>query len=320
MKIIDAHCDVLWKMWQKKYVQKEGLQRPFYTDADGFHVTKAKLLRGGIGLQACALYVDEMFARSRAFDVALEMIDLFHEEIISEETIWIRNRTDLHAWKNSNKLGLLLTLEGAEAVEADLVKLATLHRLGVRWVGLTHNPANAVADGVGEARGAGLSEFGKRFVEELNRLHIGIDVSHLSERGFWDVLERSTEPIFATHSNAKAICDHRRNLTDEQIRAIINNNGMIGVTYVPYFTAEHAPVTIPDLLRHIEHILSLGGKDHLGLGSDFDGIDQTIVGLDDSGVTYNLIEQLHRHYSHDVVERIVGDNWYALLERQLPAQ
>ncbi len=314
MKYIDAHCDVLWRMWSRKYQQNEKLAHPFYNDADWLQVTAAKLKKGGIGLQACAIYVDEPF-HHRAFDVALEMVDLFYQEVVSDETIVIRKRADLLEWKKGNKLGVLLTLEGAEAVEADLVKLANLYRLGVRWVGLTHNPANAVADGVGEERGAGLTNFGKRFVAELNRLHMGIDVSHLSEKGFWDVIELSSQPIFATHSNAKAIYPHRRNLTDEQIKAIIAKDGMVGITYVPYFTAGKIPVTIKELILHIEHILSLGGERHLGLGSDFDGISDTIQGLSNSSETQNLVNELQKHYSEDVVERIMGENWYELMLR-----
>lgn len=315
MKMIDAHCDVLWRIWARKYQQNEKLERPFYHDADWLQVTAAKLKKGGVDLQACAIYIDEPFSRQRPFDVAIEMIDLFYKEIVSDETIVIRNRDDLIEWKKGNKLGILLTLEGAEAVEADVVKLETLYRLGVRWVGLTHNPANAVADGVGEERGAGLTHFGKKFVAELNQLYIGIDVSHLSEKGFWDVVELSAQPIFATHSNAKAVYPHRRNLTDDQIKAIIAKDGMIGITYVPYFTAGTVPVTIKELLLHIEHILSLGGEKHVGLGSDFDGISDTIQGLSNSSETYNLINQLQKHYSEAVVERIAGENWYQLMLR-----
>lgn len=318
MKVIDAHCDVLWRMWQRKYKKDETLGRPFYNDADWLQVTANKLKKGGIGLQACAIYIDEDVAHKRPFEVALEMIDLFYQEVVSDDTILIRNRADVLEWNQGNKLGLLLTLEGAEAVQADLVKLENFHRLGVRWVGLTHNPANAVADGVGEERGAGLTNFGKKFVAELNRLQMGIDVSHLAEKGFWEVIELSSQPIFATHSNSKAVFPHRRNLTDDQIKAIINKDGMIGLTYVPYFTSGNRPVMVKDLLHHVDHILSLGGEKHLGLGSDFDGISDTIQGLSNSGDTYNLINQLLKHYSEEIVGRIAGENWYNLMLRLWP--
>lgn len=315
MKVIDAHCDVLWQMWKRKYVHRWDLQRPFYHDADWLQVTFQKLQKGGIGLQACAIYVDEQFAHSRAFEVAVEMIDLFYSEVLSEQTILIRNIEDVEEWKKGNRLGLILTLEGAEALERDLVKLRTLHRLGVRWVGLTHNPANAAADGVGEERGGGLTKFGRELVAELNRLQMGIDVSHLSERGFWEVIERSSQPVFATHSNAKAVYSHRRNLTDEQIKAIIQKQGMIGITFVPYFTAGNTHVTISDLIRHIDHILSLGGEDHIGFGSDFDGIEETILGLENASHMEHLLNELYKRYPAQTVEKMKSTNWLALLER-----
>lgn len=315
MKGFDAHCDVLWQMWKRKNVHGWDLQYPFYNNADWLQVTFDKLQKGGIGLQACAIYVDERFAHSRAFEVAVEMIDLFYTEVVSDQTILIRNLEDLQEWKKGNRLGLLLTLEGAEALEGDLVKLRTLYRLGVRWVGITHNPANAAADGVGEERGGGLTNFGRELVDELNRLQIGIDVSHLSERGFWEVMERSTQPVFSTHSNAKAIYPHRRNLTDEQIRAIIQKRGMIGITFVPYFTSGSPSVTIHDLFRHIEHILSLGGEDHIGFGSDFDGIDKTIIGLHNAADYDHFFNELHKKYPDRIVQKMRTTNWLNLMER-----
>jgi membrane dipeptidase len=315
MRIIDGHCDVLWQLWTRKYLQKQELDAPFYSDAEWLQVTKPKLTKGGVGLQACAIYIPEDAVRQRAFETSLEMVDLFYTEVMSEETILIRDFNDVLRWKNENKLGLLLTLEGADAVEGDLVKLHTLYRLGVRWVGLTHNPANQVADGVGEERGAGLSNFGKEFVRELNRLKMGIDVSHLSEKGFWDVIEISTQPIFASHSNTKAYLNHRRNLTNDQIKAIISIDGMIGITYVPYFTSVNEQVSIEELLPHIEQICALGGEKHIGLGSDFDGISKTIVGLEDSSRTYNLINLLLQHYPEDFVRGIAGENWFNYMKR-----
>jgi membrane dipeptidase len=315
LKIFDAHCDVLWRIWSKAVANKEPIQKPFYNDADWLQVTRRKLEDGGVGIQACAIYVPEEMVVSRAFETALEMVELFYNEVVSEDTIVIRDLQDLKDWQQGDKLGLLLTLEGADAVEGDMVKLHILHRLGVRWVGLTHNPANQVADGVGEERGAGLSNFGKEFVKELNRLRIGIDVSHLAERGFWDVVELSSQPIFASHSNAKAVYNHRRNLSDEQIKALIQNDGMIGITYVPYFTSGQEIVQIEDLIKHIDHICSLGGEKHLGLGSDFDGISRTIAGLEHSGKTYQLINELLKRYREDQVAGFCGNNWFDYLVR-----
>lgn len=315
MRVIDGHSDVLWRMWTKKYVEKEELDRPFYTNADWLMVTREKLKEGGVGMQAFAIYIPEEVSRKRAFLTSLEMVDLFYTEILSDEVIFIRGRDDLERWEQSDRLGVVLTLEGAEATEGDFLKLHTLYHLGVRWIGLTHNAANQVADGVGEERGAGLSRFGREFVGELNRLQIAIDLSHLSERGFWDVLDISTAPPFVSHANAKKIYPHRRNLTDEQIISVAKAGGLIGLTYVPYFTAENEKVTIDHLLRHVEHICSLGAEKHLGLGSDFDGISKTIEGLEHSGKTYTLIDQLLQRYDSSTVEGFLYRNYLDYLKR-----
>lgn len=315
MRIIDGHSDVLWKMWKKKYVEKLPLERPFDHDAEWLMVTKKKLQEGGVGLQVFAIYIPEEQSKTLAFQTALEMIDLFYTEILSDEVIFIRSQEDLKRWEESGRLGVLLSLEGAEAVEGDFVKLHTLHRLGVRWIGLTHNPANQVADGVGEERGAGLSQFGRDFVKELNRLQIAVDLSHLSERGFWDVLHISSSPPFASHSNSKEVYPHRRNLTDEQIAALIKAGGYIGLTYVPYFTAAKEQVTIDDLLLHVDHMLSVGAEKHLGLGSDFDGITKTINGLEHSGQTGFLVEKLLQRYPAATVEGILYRNALEYLGR-----
>ncbi|WP_052329744.1 dipeptidase [Thermicanus aegyptius] len=315
MRIIDGHCDLLWRLWTKKYVEKGTLDRPFYKNADWLMVTKEKLKEGGVGLQACAIYISEEVARTRAFLTALEMVDLFYTEVVSDEVMVIRGRKDLEEWEKSNRLGLILTMEGVEGTEGDFLKLHTLYHLGVRWVGLTHNPANLVADGVGEARGAGLSQLGREFVQELNRLQVAIDVSHLSERGFWDVLEISSQPVFASHSNAKSILPHRRNLSDVQISALVSAGGLIGLTYAPHFTAATEKVTIDDLLRHVEHYCSLGAEKHIGLGSDFDGISKTIEGLEHSGKTAALVEKLLRHYDEKLVEGFLYRNYLEYLKK-----
>src|SRR5690606_34269437 len=125
-----------------------------------------------------------------------------------------------------------------------------------------------------EPRGGGLTARGRELVAECNRLGIALDVSHLSERGFWELMERTQDAPIASHSNAKALCSHPRNLTDEQIHAIIKTGGRIGITFVPYFLRAGGGAAIDDVLRHLEHICSLGGAGHVAFGSDFDGIDQ----------------------------------------------
>ena len=175
-------------------------------------------------------------------------------------------------------------------------------------IGLTWNNANLAADGVGEKRGAGLTSFGREIVQFNNQHKILTDVSHLSENAFWEVMEEATYPI-ASHSNAKAICNHRRNLSDQQAEAMFAKNSMIHVVYCPPFVKEQGDATIADLIKHIDHFCSLGGIKKIGLGSDFDGIDTKIVNLEDASMQPNLINELLKHYSETEVEGFAYQNF-----------
>ncbi len=194
----------------------------------------------------------------------------------------------------------------------------SLHRLGIRAAGLTWNHANWAADGAMEPRGGGLTIKGRRFVEECENLDILLDVSHLSERAFWEVAELSQRPVIASHSNARAICDHPSNLTDAQIEKLIAKQGLIGVTFVPWFVSNAEVVVIDDLLRHIEHICELGGESHIMLGSDFDGIDRYIEGLTHPGELISLQEALLKRYSERQTEQFMSGNALRFLRKSLP--
>jgi len=157
--------------------------------------------------------------------------------------------------------------------------------------------------------GGGLSRFGLEVVEEMNRLGMLIDVSHLNEPGFWDVIEASSSPVIASHSNAKALCDHPRNLTDEQIRAIADGGGVIGVNFCTAFLTSSGAATLDDVLNHIDYLVKVGGIETVGLGSDFDGITETPIGLENCSRTLILADGLNgRGYSVDAIEKIMGGN------------
>jgi len=214
---------------------------------------------------------------------------------------------DIQALKH-NEIGAILTLEGCDAIGTSLIKYKTLLRLGVSSVGLTWNYANAVSDGILEERGAGLSTFGKNVVKENNLVDAWTDVSHLSVKGFWDVLELAKYPI-ASHSNAYTICNHSRNLSDDQIKALISKNGMIGITFVPHFLNENGSAHITDVLKHIDYICALGGEFNLGFGSDFDGITETVIGLSSYKNYEDLINLLLKYYKEEQVKRFLFSNF-----------
>ena len=171
---------------------------------------------------------------------------------------------------SEGKLAAFLSVEGAELLDCSLERLRWAHSKGVRAVNLTWNHANALAGSHKERADRGLSEQGRTFVAEMNRLGMIVDVSHLSDPGFWDVMEVTTKPVMASHSNARNVFFHTRNLTDSQITAIIKNQGIVGLNCYTAFLGE-GRVNMATLRRHLDHMLELGGEATVALGGDWDG-------------------------------------------------
>ncbi|XID92441.1 dipeptidase [Paenibacillaceae bacterium WGS1546] len=310
MKIFDAHCDVLSKLL-------ENPELDFVRGRQGLDVTLERMLEAGIGFQNFAVYLPERWAGE--FRYALESLDLFHERIVSEPQIrFVRTSRDLRLASEEGRIGALLSLEGVDSLNGNLAYLRILHRLGVRTVGITWNRANWAADGVLEPRNGGFTARGMELIAECNRLGLIMDVSHLSENGFWELIEAARKPVVASHSNASGISPRLRNLTDAQIRAVIHAGGVIGITFVSPFLSAEEPVGMDDILPHIDRICSLGGSRCIGFGSDFDGIKQWIVGLEHAGKYDRLVNLLLKHYREDDVERFVCGNWFRFYLRHLP--
>ncbi|TKC18805.1 dipeptidase [Robertmurraya kyonggiensis] len=302
MNIIDMHCDALLKLWQSKGTAS-------FVDAPELDVNMLKLKKGKVKVQAFAVWVDPSINTLHQFDVALEQVRLFHEEILqkNDEIKHMKDWSELDSLKE-DEIGAILTLEGVGPIGNDISKLQILYELGVRLVGLTWNSANLAADGALEPRGAGLTTFGKEIVRFNNDRQIITDVSHLSERAFWDVMELASYPM-ASHSNTKHHCDHPRNLSDSQARAMFERGGLVHVVYHPPFVKKDGNATIQDLIKHIEHLCALGGVKQIGLGSDFDGIDEKISGLNHAGETQNLINELLKHFSEEEVRGFAFENF-----------
>ncbi|MCS1351222.1 dipeptidase [Mechercharimyces sp. CAU 1602] len=312
---IDGHCDVLSKMW------RAGEKLSFYEEREErMDVMLDSARMAPLKLQVFAIYIPEAVSASALWEVALQQVDIFYERIIGEgkEVRAIATVSDLDGLQ-SPLLGAILALEGADALQGELYRLRTLYRLGVRQMGLTWNYANEVADGALEERGGGLTAFGRQVVEEMESLQMILDVSHLSEKAFWDVLEvRNELPVIASHSNCYTLCPHVRNLRDTQIEALIKVNGVMGLTFVPPFVdVEKRPLMIDDLLRHVDHICRLGGENHLAFGSDFDGYPELIYGLEHAGKLAVLAEELLRRYPSSLVEGWMYKNWENLYRRTL---
>lgn len=307
MFIIDGHCDAISKLLKNQHAD-------FY-DSTVLDVTLPRLQASNVKLQCFAIYIPSSndFTAS-GFQSILMSVDLYERRILTDPHMTpIHNQSDMASLLTGSKIGALLTLEGVDGLAGNLLYLRILHRLGLRAIGLTWNHANWAADGVGEPRGGGLTLLGKQLVKECEKLGILIDVSHLSEAGFWDVAAIANTPFYASHSNVYDICQHPRNLKKDQIIEIIRVGGCIGLTFVPHFVSMNKPVVIVDLLKHIDYICECGGAEHLTFGSDFDGMDEWIEGLEHPGHYLNLQNILLRHYNETDVENWLYKNWYRYL-------
>lgn len=229
----------------------------------------------------------------------------------TERVVIVRQAANIEAAKAEGKLAVILAIENSEVLEGSLYALWALHRIGVRSLGLTHHPRAQAADGCEEGEfGGGLTRFGRQLVRLMNELGMVVDVSHISDRGFWDVLEVAERPILASHSNCRALCDHPRNLTDEQLRALAENGGVVGITFVPSFVDSAAP-SLERLLDHLEHAIQTAGIDHVGLGSDFDGGGTVLA----DATCYSQITAglLARGYAPEQLRQVLGTNHLRLL-------
>lgn len=307
MKIIDSHCDALLKLWE------DPDNRSFAKD-DSIQVNFERMVEGDVIVQCFALFAEPFLKNDEKYRAILKQVELYYSQVISQKQMKsIKNWDDLFHLE-ANERGAILTLEGMDAIGDDLDRLKLLFELGVKSVGLTWNHANLCGDGVLEDRGAGLSLFGKEVIKLNNESEVLTDVSHLNERGFWDCIELSNY-VWASHSNAKTIANHPRNLTDEQILAIIKKGGMIGVVFYPLFLTNSDSAQIDDIIRHIEHICALGGEEHLCFGSDFDGIPITVNGFEHAGKYQAFLEELLKHYDEKYVIGFAHQNFLARVKQ-----
>lgn len=305
--VFDAHCDTIAKLVDFG----GGLRKNTY------HLDFNRIQKSGGYIQVFAAFVDKE-VKPPAIRV-IELIDKYYEELEKNADIVMHctNTAEFENALSQNKIAALLSVEGGEAIEGSLANLRTLYRLGVRIMTLTWNYSNEICDGIGETRGGGLTEFGRETVKEMNRLGMIIDVSHISVKGFWDVMELSCQPILATHSNAKKLCMHPRNLDDEQIRAIFDIDGCIGVNFYPQFVLGER-CTVEDIVNHVEYLLELGGENNIGFGSDFDGIGSLpdgIYGVENMGKIVD--EMLRRGFKEELIKKITHENFMRVIKKVL---
>jgi membrane dipeptidase len=275
------------------------------------HVDIPRLQDGGVDCQVFAISSERSRSPSHPLRTALEMINRFYIECkTNQDTIVpVTNHSEILKAKNEGKIAAILSIEGAHIIECSIDMFSIFHRLGVRMVGLVHSLRNQLADGVKDKRtGGGLSELGIAAVETLEKLNTIIDVSHLNDEGFWDLVSITKNPFIASHSNCRTICEHPRNLTDEQIIALADKKGVIGMNFAPSFVHPNL-ASVQGVVDHIDHIVDLVGPNYVGLGSDFDGIPYTPVGLESVSKMPNITEELLiRDYSEADIQNILGSN------------
>jgi membrane dipeptidase len=310
--IFDGHCDTVLDIFNKK--------RNLGEKSDYGHLDIPKMREGGVNVQFFAAFIEEIYKPNASLKRTLQLIDCIYREVEKNQNdiSLIINYQQIKEVTASGRIAAILSIEGGEALEGDLGVLRMLYKLGVRLLTLTWNQRNEIADGIGESRtSSGLTEFGLKVIDEMNKLGMLIDVSHLSESCFWDVVKRSKSPIVASHSNCYALCPHLRNLKDEQIIAIAKKGGIIGVTFVhDFLTNGKGESTIKDVVEHINYLVKIAGLDYVGLGSDFDGtriLPKGLAGVDKlSNITEELLNQ---GYKVEDIKKILGENWLRVFRK-----
>ncbi|HMK83285.1 MAG TPA: dipeptidase [Candidatus Bathyarchaeia archaeon] len=313
--VVDAHIDTLLEiMVPPARPIKLPTPRKFGERSSKGHVDLPRLLESGVDLQIFAVYIQPEYKIERALHRALQVFDRFYKELHDHEDkmMLFTKVSDVREAEKQGKIAAMLSIEGGEAVEADLGILRMLYKLGLRAMTLTWNERNQIADGAGEGRTkGGLTNFGVELVKEMNNLGMVVDVSHLNDAGFFDVIETTTKPIIASHSNCRAVCNHRRNLTDDMIKILADNGGVMGMNFAPSFVDENKEnATLERVLDHVDHIVKVASVDNVGLGSDFDGIETTPKGLEDvTRMPYLTEGLLKRGYKEDDIRKVLGENF-----------
>jgi membrane dipeptidase len=283
-----------------------------HIDSPDVQLNFRKMKQGG--LDAAFFAVDVTRAWHNHLAYAMDAFGFFHQEVkANPDTILIaRSANDITEAKEAGKLAAVLVIENSEGLDRSLNTLHSLYEIGVRSIGITHNLNTWASTGNAEEhRNSGLTNFGVDLIKEMDQLGMLVDVSHISERGFYDVLDIAERPIIASHSNCRALWDHPRNLKDEQIKAIAKNGGVIGITFVRDFVDDQEP-TLEKLIDHIDHIIQLVGPDHAGIGSDFDGGGDLVTDTTEFPVITEELQQ--RGYDDEVIRKILGQNHLRVLQ------
>lgn len=318
MHLVDLHCDTLLECYKRKCGLRE----------NSCHIDLHSMKESNASVQFFAAYLPsgvdaiEEGITLPPYDLFYAMKDLFDCEISKNHDLIMPalSYKDFCLNKNSGKMSGILAIEDGQLLENRIDRVDKLYQAGVRLITLLWNHENCLGyphsiDKLTHQKG--LKPFGIEVVQRMNKLGMIIDVSHLSEGGFYDVAKYSTKPFVASHSCARALCNHSRNLTDDQLKCIAEKNGVVGINYNAGFLREGSDYSsIVDIMRHIDYVMHTIGSDFIALGSDFDGID---CGLEMDGYSQygKLVKALSETYSDDIVEKICCQNALRIIKECL---
>lgn len=334
--LIDGHNDLPWAIRQNAAAPHDVEAYDLRTRTPG-HTDIERLKAGMLGGQFWSVYIpgDTATARLGYAKVQLEQIDIARRVLAKYPEIF-EPATTASGFRTAfarGRIGSVMGMEGGHAIENSLGALRAFYDMGARYMTLTHNQHLDWADAAaGEPRLGGLSEFGREVVREMNRLGMLVDLSHVSPGTMSDAINTTEAPVIFSHSNARALADHPRNVPDSILRRMPENGGVVMVTFVPGFTSQQlvewnrtpadrrsggAPrATLSQVADHIDHIKEVAGVDHVGIGGDFDGIDTVVEGLEDVASYPRLFAELARRgWSEGDLRKLAGENILRAFER-----
>lgn len=297
MKYFDLHCDTLGLCLKDRQGLKE----------NKFHIALNRAAGFELYVQCYAAYIPDTYQGDAAFQYFEDMARVLYDEAAKGVVDKLDAPISLAACKN--QFAGILTIENGNVLGGKLENIEKIAKMGVKMITLTWNGINEIGSGILTKKDSGLSAFGKKAIPEMERNNIVVDVSHASPGLFYDVAAIAEKPFVASHSNAKRICKHPRNLTDEQFAVIKKHNGLVGLNfYRAFLNDDPDKACIHDIITHAEHFLSLGGEDCLAFGSDFDGAEmpRDITGIESIAAIYEAF--LKMNYNESLIQKIFFEN------------
>ena len=321
MRFIDTHCDTMGEC----IARSEG--KVTLQNNPG-HINMEKLIQGGAMAEFVAIFIPTHDSGAGK-GVTLPPYDYFQfvykaylKELEANKDVLAPacNYDDIMANKAAGKVSSVLTVEDGVPLEGKMERLEEFYQKGVRLISFTWNYENSLGfpnSKDPEIMNRGLKQFGLDCIARMNELGMLVDVSHLSDGGFWDVVKHSKKPFIASHSCCRALCNHTRNLTDEMLHALGEKGGVVGINFASQFLNEGAEYTdIQSVVRHMLHIRDKAGLDALGFGSDFDGITSTLEFKDYTGLPL-IVDALKPHFTDDEIDKICNGNMLRLIRDTL---